>query len=166
MRLPLPATFVSAVLWAFAAGGLAAQTSVQIGGLQQDSTLPVEVESDVLTVDQQTGVAVFTGNVKVVQGDMTITAQEARVEYTPEGNAIEKVFFFGDVLFVSPTDAAQAEEAVYTLPSGEVVMSGSVLLTQGRTTIAGNRLTYDLDAGTGVMEGRVQTTFVPGKANP
>jgi lipopolysaccharide export system protein LptA len=43
-------------------------------------------------------------------------------------------------------------------------MTGSVLLTQGRNAIAGERLVLDLKAGTGVMEGRVKTVFTPGSA--
>jgi lipopolysaccharide export system protein LptA len=169
MRLPLRAWIVPAAIWAAVAAtasvGLA-QTSVSLSGLKQDTSLPVEVGSDALEVNQETGEAIFTGNVKVVQGDMTITAERARVEYTPGGNAIDKVFFFGGVLFTSPTDAAEGEEAVYTLASGEVVITGNVLLTQGATTISGGRLVYNLDAGTGVMEGRVQTVFVPGGGTP
>lgn len=169
MRLPLQAWIVPAAIWAAAmifAPGAMAQTSVSLTGLKQDTTLPVEVESDALQVNQETGEAVFTGNVKVVQGEMTITSDSARVEYTPGGNAIEKVFFFGGVLFTSPTDAAEGEEAVYTLASGEVVITGNVLLTQGSTAISGGKLVYNLDAGTGVMEGRVQTVFVPGGGTP
>lgn len=168
MRLPLRAMIVPVAIWAMAviASGADAQTTVALTGLQQDSSLPVQVESDALQVDQDTGEAVFTGNVKVVQGDMTITSERARVEYTPGGNEVNKVFFYGDVLFTSPTDAAEGEEAVYTLASGEVIITGNVLLTQGQTTISGSRLVYNLDAGTGVMEGRVQTVFVPGSATP
>lgn len=143
----------------------AAQT-VDLTGLKQDTSLPVQVEADTLAVDQATGKATFTGNVKVVQGEMTITAGEARVEYTPDGKGIDKVFLTGRVLFASPTDAAEADEAIYTIASGEVVLTGDVLLTQGATTISGGRLVYNLDAGTGAMDGRVQTVFTPGKANP
>lgn len=143
-----------------------AQTAIDLTGLKQDTSLPVEVTADSLAVDQGTGKAIFTGNVQVVQGEMTISAGEARVEYTPDGKGIDRVLFFGRVMFASPTDAAEADEAVYTIASGEVVMTGDVLLTQGTTTISGARLVYNLDAGTGSMEGRVQTVFVPGKANP
>lgn len=143
-----------------------AQTAIDLTGLQQDTSLPVEVEADKLAVDQATGQATFSGNVKVTQGEMTITAGEARVEYTADGTGIDRVLLSGRVLFASPTDAAEANEAVYTISSGEVVLTGDVLLTQGQTTISGGRLVYDLDAGTGSMEGRVQTVFVPGKANP
>lgn len=143
-----------------------AQTAIDLTGLKQDTSLPVEVTADSLAVDQGTGKATFKGNVQVVQGEMTISASEARVEYTPDGKGIDRVLFFGRVMFASPTDAAEADEAVYTIASGEVVMTGDVLLTQGTTTISGARLVYNLDAGTGSMEGRVQTVFVPGKANP
>lgn len=167
MPVPLRAMIVPLAIWTVVIAAAAeAQTTVALTGLQQDSSLPVEVESDTLTVDQGTGEAVFTGNVKVVQGDMTITSERARVEYTPGGNEVQKVFFYEDVLFTSPTDAAQGDEAVYTLATGEVIMTGNVLLTQGSTTIAGPRLVYNLDAGTGVMEGRVQTVFVPGSNTP
>jgi len=145
---------------------VAAQTAIELKGLRQDTSLPVEVEADRLAVDQANGQATFAGNVKVTQGEMTITAGEARVEYTPDGKGIDKVLLSGRVLFASPTDAAEADEAVYTIASGEVVLTGDVLLTQGATTISGGRLVYDLDAGTGAMDGRVQTVFTPGKAAP
>ena len=143
-----------------------AQTSINLTGLRQDTSLPVEVTADSLSVDQGTGQATFSGNVQVKQGEMTISAGTARIEYLADGQGIAKVLLDGRVMFASPTDAAEADAAVYTIATGEVVMTGDVLLTQGQTTISGNRLVYNLDAGTGSMEGRVQTVFVPGKANP
>lgn len=166
MSAPLRATIMTVAFLAVTGGLAQAQTSINLTGLRQDTSLPVEVTSDSLAVDQSTGVATFTGNVVVVQGEMTITAETGRVEYLPDGQGISKVFFDGGVTFVSPTDAAEADAAVYTIASGEVVMTGDVLLTQGQTTISGNKLIYNLDAGTGNMEGRVQTVFVPGQANP
>ena len=41
-------------------------------------------------------------------------------------------------------------------------MEGDVLLTQGKNALSSQRLTIDLNAGTGQLEGRVQTIFVPG----
>jgi lipopolysaccharide export system protein LptA len=143
-----------------------AQTTISLTGLQQDTSLPVEVEADSLSVDQASEVAIFTGNVRITQGEMTITASEAQVDYLAGGGGIERLRLKGRVLFTSPTDAAESDDAVYTIATGEVVMTGDVLLTQGTSTIAGSRLVYNLDAGTGTMEGRVQTVFVPGKATP
>lgn len=134
---------------------------IKFKSLQQDSSLPVNVASDSLSVDQTSGLALFDGNVIVTQGAMTIQSAKARVQNSADGSGIEKLFFDGGVTFASETEAAEANEAVYTIASGEVVMTGDVLLTQGPTTIAGQKLVYDLQKGTGVMQGRVQTTFVP-----
>lgn len=151
--------FLFAALIALAIPASAQQ--IEFKGLQQDSSLPVNVASDKLSVDQSSGQATFDGNVVVTQGGMTIKAANARVENNPDGSGIAKLYFSGRVSFATATEAAEADDAVYTVASGEVVMTGDVLLTQGATTIAGQKLVYDLNAGTGQMEGRVQTSFVP-----
>ena len=48
------------------------------------------------------------------------------------------------------------------IASGEVVMQGNVLMTQGQTAIKGEKLVINLKSGTGRMEGGVTTTFTPG----
>lgn len=133
------------------------------GGLRQDTSAPVEVESDQLTVDQDAGTAIFTGNVRVKQGEMRMTAAEATLEYTEDGNDVERVVMTGGVTMTNGKESAKGKDAVYTIATGEVVMTGDVLLTQGKSTINGTKLTVDLDTGLGRMEGRVQTVFVPGK---
>lgn len=144
----------------------AQQAAIKFGGLRQDTSLPVEVTSDTLSVDNADGAATFTGNVLVVQGDMRMTAAEIRVEYAQGGNGIQRLHATGGVTLVSPTDAAESSEAVYTIGDGNVVMSGNVLLTQGNASIAGDRLTVNLTDGTGTMDGRVKTVFTPGGKAP
>lgn len=159
MRLTLMTVLA---LWTAAAPVLAQGTQVAFGGVRQDPSLPVEVTADSLSVNQSDGTAVFRGNVMAVQGEMRLTAGEVRVEYAQGGGAIERLHASGGVTLVNATDAAEAAEAVYTLATGNVVMTGNVLLTQGQNAIAGERLVLDLRAGTGVMEGRVRTVFRPG----
>lgn len=149
-----------------AAPALAQQADIRFGGLTQDTTLPVEVDADSLTVDQATGTAVFQGNVLVRQGEMRLTAGAVRVEYDATGKAIARLHATGGVTLVSPQDAAEAREAVYTIDSGTVDMIGAVLLTQGNAAISGERLTVNLKTGTGTMSGRVKTVFTPGGQTP
>lgn len=59
---------------------LAQGTNVSIGPLALDSGLPVEVTAESLSVDQDSGSAVFTGGVRVTQGAMQLEAGEVRVE--------------------------------------------------------------------------------------
>jgi lipopolysaccharide export system protein LptA len=154
--------FAVAALLALSPAIAPAQTEVAFGGLKADTTLPVEVKADALAVDQTTGSAVFKGNVLVVQGEMRLTAAEIRVEYAKDGKGIDKLFATGNVLIVNASDAAEAEAAVYTIASGEVVMTGGVLLTQGQTAISAQRMVIDLKTGTGRLDGQVSTTFTPG----
>lgn len=139
-----------------------AQQKIAFGDLNQDTTLPVEVQADQLTVNNADGSAVFSGNVVVTQGEMKLAAGEVRVIYGTDQKNIETLIASGGVIVTNLGDAAEAGEAVYTIDSGVIVLSGDVLLTQGPSAMAGQKLTINLKDGTGVMEGRVTTTFVPG----
>jgi lipopolysaccharide export system protein LptA len=157
-------TTVLALLAMSSTMGLAQGASVAFGGLKQDTSLPVEVSADQLAVNQSDGTAVFSGNVLVGQGEMRLTAGRVKVEYTADRSGIAKLYASEGVTLVITTDAAESREAIYTIDSGNVVMTGDVLLTQSGNALSGQKLVIDLKAGTGVMEGRVQTVFQPGKA--
>lgn len=137
-------------------------TNVSFGGFKGDTSAPVEVTADSLSVNQANGQAVFSGNVLVKQGQMRMTAGEITVEYEEGGKGIKTLNATGKVVLVNATDAAQADSATYTIGSGEVLMKGNVLLTQGQATIAGEEMLVDLKSGTGKIQGRVTTTFTPG----
>ena len=154
-----------AVLLALPVPALAQGAKVAFGGLKQDTSLPVEITADSLEVNQTDGQATFSGNVLVGQGDMRLSAAKIVVEYDADGKGIKTLHATGGVTIVNATDAAEAQEAVYTIASGNVVMTGNVLLTQGPNAISGERLVLNLRDATGVMEGRVKTVFTPGGGN-
>lgn len=145
-----------------AAASAGAQQKIAFGELNQDTTQPVQVTADQLAVNNADGTAVFSGNVIVVQGEMKLAAAEVKVTYGTEQNDIESLVASGGVTVTNLGDAAEAQEAVYTIDSGVIELAGDVLLTQGGSAMAGQKLTINLKDGTGVMEGRVTTTFQPG----
>jgi lipopolysaccharide export system protein LptA len=165
-QLPRPVTRCLAALGLILAttAAQAQGMSVGFGGLTQNTSAPVEVTADELQVDQAAGAAVFSGNVLVVQGDMRLAAGKVIAEYGDDGTGIRLIRATGGVTLATATEAAEATEATYQVDSGALVMSGGVLLTQGQATIAGDRLTADLRAGTGRMEGRVKTVFQPARS--
>lgn len=137
--------------------------AITFGGLKGDPKAPVEVTSDSLSVNQETGQATFLGHVVVVQGAMRLSADTLRVEYSnTDKTRIERLYAEGKVVLVNAKEAAEAEKAVYAIDLGQVVMTGNVLLTQGDSTISGESLTVDLRDGTGRIEGRVKTILTPG----
>ncbi len=157
---------VLAVL-AMTSGALAQGADVSVGVGSFDRSQPVEVTADSLSIDQENGSAIFDGNVLVVQGDIRMSAALITVVYSTDENGaasgISELNASGGVTIVTATDAAEAAEAVYSVGSGLVTMSGDVLLTQGQTALSGERLVLDLNAGTGRMEGRVRTIFSAGQ---
>ena len=135
---------------------------IAFGGMRQDTGQPVEVTSERLEVDQEAGVATFTGDVVVVQGQMRMTAPQVRVEYQAgEGGSgdIDTMHATEGVTLVNGDDAAEGEEALYSVAEGTVVMTGDVIVTQESSILSGQRLFVDLETGSGTMEGRVRTIF-------
>lgn len=141
----------------------AQQGQIAFGNLRQDTSLPVNVDADQLSVQNTEGTAVFEGNVLVSQGDMKLQAKKVLVEYNEDRSAIAKLHATGGVTIKSLGDAATSSEALYTIDSGVIVMTGDVLLTQGRNALSGQKFSLNLKTGSGTMEGRVSTTFVPGR---
>lgn len=154
---------LAAIVFLFGALGVAAQgTGVSFGGGDHDSSAPVEVSANQMEVDQAAGTARFTGNVVIGQDKMRLTGAVVDVTYGTQGNGqIEQVHATGGVTLATPEEAAEAKEAVYTVGRGTVVLTGDVVMTQGSSAISGDKLTVQLDDGTGIVEGRVRVIFQP-----
>ena len=151
-----------ALILALPASAVLAQgAQIAFGGVRQDTSAPVEVASDALSVDQTDGPAVFKGNVEIAQGEMRLSAAEVRVVYAADSQRISRLQASGGVTLVSGPDAAEAATADYDIDSGRIVMEGDVLLVQGNSTLAAQRMTVDTVAGTAEMEGRVRTVLQP-----
>ena len=145
-----------------AVSAAAQQAQVAFGATRADPTLPVEVTSETLNVNQQDGSAEFVGNVVVVQGEMRLTAERVLVIYNQERSAIDRLEATENVVLVSPPDAAEGDWAEYTIESGVIVMRGNVLLTQGPSVISGDQMNANLTTGTATMTGRVKTILQQG----
>ena len=141
-------------------------TGVALSGLKQDSSLPVEIAADQLSVDQSSGKATFSGNVVIAQGTLKLSADQVVVDYLAgEAGAkgkINQLIASGHVLLVTATEAAEAAKAVYSVATSEIIMTGDVVLTQGGNALSGQKLRVNLKDGTATVEGRVTTTLQTG----
>jgi lipopolysaccharide export system protein LptA len=174
------ARLTAAAILILAATAVAAQqgATVPFGDVEHDPSQPVEITSDALALDQTAGTAIFTGAVKVGQGALRLAADRVEVFYAaappkdvggaaPAAGAagqIERLVATGAVTLSNGAEAAEAARASYVVASGVVEMEGDVLLTQGANALSGQKLRIDLNAGTAVVEGRVQTIFTPNQA--
>ncbi len=154
---------LAAIVFVCGIAAAQAQTNINLGGVTTDSTDAVEVTADSLAVDQETGTAVFSGNVIVGQGELKLSASSVEVIYAEASGQIERLIASGGVTFVTATDAAEAQDADYNLADGTLTLTGDVLLTQGASAISAEKMVVNVTDGSAVMEGRVRTVLQQGE---
>lgn len=146
-------------LLALVAVPLVAQTNIRLGAITADPSAPVEVTADSLTIDQESGAAIFSGNVQISQGDLKISAGEVEVIYVEATGKIDRLSVRGGVVFSGPTEAAKADSADYDITGGILILRGNVVLTQGQSAISSDEMRVNLVTGQAVLEGRVRTVL-------
>jgi len=149
------------IFFSFSGLAFAQTTGLSLTGEAHDRSLPVDIQSDELTVNQDDQTAVFSGNAKVVQGGLTLSADKISISYSEDGAEIETVTANGNVMFSNSAETATAEQAIYTVQSGELTMQGGVLLIQGPSQISGNTLSMNILTNIAEMSGNVRTKLVP-----
>ena len=142
-----------AALALVAAGTAAAQQGVSaLKG--HDSRAPIDLSADRAEAQDRADRAIFSGNVIVRQGEMTLRTARLTVAYaSQDGIDINRIDASGGVTVVSPSETAKGDFAVYDLDQGLITMVGNVRLERGGSFLSGGRLTIDLDSGRAVMDG-------------
>jgi lipopolysaccharide export system protein LptA len=177
---------VAAVAFALIAMGEAgAQSAVQgvpnaMQGFSQNRDQPIQIEAATLEMRDKKKEATFAGNVKVVQGDTTMTSKSLVVFYdsnsgaaaTPAAAAksaksapmqaatpgpggsssIRRLEAKGNVVVTQKDQVVTGETAVFDTKSNQVSMLGGVVLTQGKNVLRGDRLVVDMTTGVSRVE--------------
>lgn len=153
---------VCATFMTLTAASALAQASVNLGSMAVDNSEAVEVNSETLSVDQDTGIAVFEGSVVIGQADLRISAARVEVVYGEDTSQIARLIATGGVTFVTAQDAAEADAADYDIAAGLLTLTGDVLLTQQGSAISAQSMVINVATGTATMQGRVRTTLQQG----
>lgn len=129
-----------------------------------NSNAPVDITADRAEVQDRADRAIFSGNVVVVQGNMTMNAARLTVAYTnTSGVNVERLEASGGVTFRTPSETATGNFAVYDVDRRLVTLIGGVHLTQGTNRVQGGRLVLDLNSHRAVMDGGGRTGRVSGR---
>ncbi|MGD8561535.1 MAG: lipopolysaccharide transport periplasmic protein LptA [Desulfarculaceae bacterium] len=154
------------------------------------SDQPIHVVADKLEVDNLAQVGTFTGSVKAVQGDVTITCDKLEVYYlrddqeqkekatapeekeasqglVDEGAKIRKVVALGHVKIVQQDRVAVGRKATYWAGGRKVLLEGQATVWRGKNQVSGQTITVFLDQDRSVVHGkpgkRVSVTIAPKK---
>jgi lipopolysaccharide export system protein LptA len=188
----LPAVGLALGLALAAAPALAqSRTTSQLSGLKLSGDKPIQIESDKLEVRQADSVAVFTGNVNVVQGPTLLKAGKMTVYYVKDPDAaakgeqasgaamtgsadIDRLEVANKVYIKSDDQVATGDSGTFDMKTEVLVLSGSkVVLSQGDNVLVGCKLTVQMKSGLAQVDpcggGRVMMSITPpksGAANP
>jgi lipopolysaccharide transport protein LptA len=108
----------------------------------------VDIRSDHLTVHQKKHRAVFTGNVKTVQGELEIRCEKLTVTYAGEkdprakAGEIKQMLFSGSVSIVQKNRRGHCDRAVYDRVAGRIDCTGKPWVVEGENRIRGERIVY------------------------
>jgi lipopolysaccharide export system protein LptA len=164
MNRPVFAAVTGLALLAVLGGSAVAQSAG--GGRTNVSNQPIMVGADG-GERTNTGFA-LRGRAEVTQGQNRLRA-DSIVGSNAEGQNISTVTASGNVYYVTPTETIRGDRAVYTVSNATIIVTGDVILTQGKNVLTGGRLSYNIDTGQTNMvaggNGRIQGVFYPQGAN-
>ena len=145
-----------------AAGAMALLALPAVGDAQsQTGNQPVAYGAD--SVEYGPNRIILRGRAEATQGGNRFRADTLTL-VSGAGGDLERAEAAGTVYFVTPDQSMRGDRAVYNLGNGEIVVTGNVVLTQGKNVLTGNRLVYNVRTETARMEGgngRVQGVFYP-----
>jgi lipopolysaccharide export system protein LptA len=169
-----------------AAGDAGAQSAVTgvpnaMQGFSQNRDQPIQIEAATLEMRDKKKEATFSGNVKVVQGDTTMTskilvvfydstpapapapaqanskaAKSAPIQSATPGpggsSSIRRLEAKGNVVVTQKDQVVTGETAVFDTKTNLITMLGNIVLTQNKNVLRGDRLLVDMTTGVSRVE--------------
>lgn len=150
----MPLILLAPVALATAAAALA-QSQEPVSALKgHNSNAPVDVSADRIEVQDRADRAIFAGNVKVRQDELSLDTARLTVAYTSTGGVqIKRLDASGGVTVRSPSETARGALGIYDLDRKLITLVGDVVLQRQGSQINGQRLVIDLDTGRAVIDG-------------
>ncbi|MFQ5894981.1 MAG: lipopolysaccharide transport periplasmic protein LptA [Nitrospinota bacterium] len=128
--------------------------------------VPVHITADHLDADNKKKIAIFTGNVVAVKGDLTIRSDKLTIYHDEEGRKVDRIVAEGQVLIdQEKRKFATGERAVYHAESERVVLTGKPKAWEGPNQLVGDKIEFFMNEDRSVVyssaERRVQVTLYP-----
>jgi lipopolysaccharide export system protein LptA len=158
-----------------------AASGVARAQIETKSKAPIDITANEAEVVNSKCLAIWRGAAEAKQGDTrlradVITVHEAVKAQGTDGQqacgATQSVVADGHVYYVTPTQNARGDHAVYSASADQIVMTGDVIVVQGKDVARGDRLVIKVSTKQFTMESavtgagqrnRVRGVFYPDK---
>jgi lipopolysaccharide export system protein LptA len=126
----------------------------------KENNEPTYITADSLSLDTQNRTFVYTGNVKVIQADMTLTSELLEGKYSQENKIQELVARKNVVITKGPSIKATSNRAVYDASKELVTLLENPQLYQNGTILTAERVKVYLRDNRSTAEGQVRMKLV------
>lgn len=117
--------------------------------LESDREQPIQIEADRAEFHELKGLTLYSGNVRMSQGSILLTANEVSIH--AENGSVSHLVAIGERAYFEqlPTEdddkiVAQGEKIEYLLSEDVIRLISNASLTQEGATLNGNLITYDV----------------------
>ena len=143
------------------------------------SKAPIDITANEAEVIQSKCLAIWRGAAEALQDKARLRADTISIYSAPKGadpngqpscGATERIVAEGHVYYVTPQQNARGDHAVYSAAGDQIVITGDVILVQGRNVARGDKLTLKVSTREATLEsnalgaaklGRVRAVYYP-----
>jgi lipopolysaccharide export system protein LptA len=147
---------------ALLAAPLAAHSALK----NHNTDAPIDVDAKAIDVLDANGKAIWSGDVRIKQGDMRLNADTVTVYYSHSKKGgdptITRLDAQNNVKLVTPSESATGRFGIYDVGQKTITLVGGVTLIRGENVLHGQRLSIDLESGRSKLDG-AGTPAAPGQ---
>jgi len=170
--------------------GVLAAAGAAVAQLAPSSNAPVDITADQLDVQSQKCTAIYNGDAEALQDTSRLRANTINIYYktlppksgaqTPSSGPgsqncglLDRMEADGQVYYVTPNQIVRGDHATYTDGNKTIVVTGDVVVAQGKNVTAGSKLVINTDTGVATMAsgvtgrgkaGRVRSVIYPNQS--
>lgn len=119
-----------------------------------NTKLPIEITSDELEYLKTEQQAIFSGNVRAVQGELDVRSDAMLVYYDSKKdqigkvkNTISRLETNGNVQLITPKETAKSDYGVFNVDENVITLTGKVVLNSGKNMVKGDKFVYNVATG-------------------
>lgn len=142
---------------------------------------PIDITSDTGDFSNTTCVSTWSGSAEALQGDARLRADVIKAFLKPKAPSAapppagatpdqqtncgptDHIEADGNVFYQTPDQIARGDHAVYTADNNLIVMTGDVIVLQGKNVVRGDRLTIHVKDRIALMESSAKGRGTPGR---
>jgi len=152
--------------------GALALTAPARAQLPAASNAPIDITADQADVVNSKCVTTWRGSAEALQGQTRLRANVIIAYLKVKGadasgqascGATDRIEADGDVFYVTPTQVARGDHAVYHADANQIIMTGDVIVVQGKDVARGDTLTINTTTHEAQLDSAAKGRGKPGR---